>query len=84
MKFSVVHVNGEHGRCLPMSLDAPVTVRQAILASKLPTLFPYLDLSTHRTGIYGRLCSPDTPVSEGDRVEIYLPAARQDDEDEDD
>ncbi|NDL62964.1 RnfH family protein [Acerihabitans arboris] len=86
MKFSVAHVNGAQGRCIEMKLDAPVTVRQAILASPLPHLFPYLDPDTHRTGIYGRLCAPDTPVSEGDRVEIYLPVARGggDDEDEQD
>jgi len=84
MKFSVAHVNGAQGRCIQMKLEAPVTVREAILASPLPHLFPYLDLATHRTGIYGRLCPPDTPVSEGDRVEIYLPAVRKDsDEDSD-
>ncbi|WP_413733378.1 RnfH family protein [Sodalis sp. RH21] len=85
MKFSVAHVNGIRGRCIQMQLDAPVTVRQAILASPLPQLFPYLDLAIHRTGIYGRLCPADTPVGEGDRVEIYLPATRTGaDEDDDD
>ncbi|QWA13531.1 RnfH family protein [Sodalis ligni] len=84
MKFSVAHVNGDQGRCIQMKLDGPVTVREAILASQLPQLFPYLDLDSHRTGIYGRLCSPDTPVNEGDRVEIYLPAARKGSEDDDD
>ncbi|WP_410014915.1 RnfH family protein [Sodalis sp. RH24] len=86
MKFSVAHVNGAQGRCIEMKLDAPVTVRQAILASPLPQLFPYLDPDTHRIGIYGRLCPPDTQVGEGDRVEIYLPATRraEDDEDEQD
>ncbi|MEA9393243.1 RnfH family protein [Acerihabitans sp. TG2] len=82
MKFSVVHVNGSQGRCIHMQLDAPLTVQQAILASKLPQLFPYLDLATHRTGIYGRLCAGDTLVKDGDRVEIYLPAKRHDDEED--
>ncbi len=84
MKFSVAHVNGEQGRCIQMTLEEPVTVRQAILASPLPQLFPYLDPGTHRTGIYGRLCPPDTPVREGDRVEIYLPAVRKESEEDDD
>lgn len=78
MKFSVVHINGQEGRCIQMQLVAPLTVRQAILASPLPRLFPYLDLSCHRTGIYGRLCAADAPVNEGDRVEIYLPVSRTD------
>ena len=82
MKFSVVHVNGDQGRCIPMQLDAPLTVHQAILASRLPQLFPYLDLAIHRTGIYGRLCAGDTLVTEGDRVEIYLPANRTEADDE--
>ncbi|XBS67985.1 RnfH family protein [Acerihabitans sp. KWT182] len=84
MKFSVAHVNGPHGRCIQMNLEEPVTVREAILASPLPQLFPYLDLAVHRTGIFGRLCPPDTPVNEGDRVEIYLPAAKKDHEEDDD
>jgi len=84
MKFSVVHVNGHQGRCIHMQLDAPLTVQQAILASTLPQLFPYLDLATHRTGIYGRLCAGDTLVKEGDRVEIYLPANRNAADDEED
>ncbi len=85
MNFSVAHVNGAQSRCIKMKLAAPLTVREAILASPLPQLFPYLDLETHRTGIYGRLCPPDTPVNEGDRIEIYLPITRQNvaNEDED-
>jgi hypothetical protein len=83
MNFYVAHVNGEQSRCIKMKLEAPITVREAILASPLPQLFPYLDLGTHRTGIYGRLCPPDTPVNEGDRIEIYLPVTRPSVEDED-
>nr|WP_113865203.1 RnfH family protein [Brenneria salicis]NMN91737.1 hypothetical protein [Brenneria salicis ATCC 15712 = DSM 30166]RBP65795.1 putative ubiquitin-RnfH superfamily antitoxin RatB of RatAB toxin-antitoxin module [Brenneria salicis ATCC 15712 = DSM 30166]RLM31834.1 hypothetical protein BHG07_03265 [Brenneria salicis ATCC 15712 = DSM 30166] len=85
MKFTIVHVNGDQSRCVEMDLPAPVTLREAFLASPLPALFPWLDPDTHRMGVFGRLCAADSEVHEGDRVEIYLPiqrVAHQADDDE--
>lgn len=85
MKFTIAHVNGDQSRCVEMDLPAPVTLREAFLASPLPALFPWLDPDTHRMGVFGRLCAADSEVHEGDRVEIYLPiqrAAHQADDDD--
>ena len=49
------------------------TVGQAILASRIPTLFPEVDLTKNKVGIFGRQVKLDTVLREGDRVEIYRP-----------
>ncbi|MEC5320305.1 RnfH family protein [Brenneria populi subsp. brevivirga] len=86
MKFTIAHASGGESRCIEMEMAAPVTLREAFLASPLPALYPWLDPDRHRMGIYGRLCSADSEVREGDRVEIYLPIERPaqgaDDDDE--
>ena len=48
-------------------------VLEAIEQSGVLRQFPEIDLARNGVGIYGRLVAPDTPVKEGDRVEIYVP-----------
>jgi putative ubiquitin-RnfH superfamily antitoxin RatB of RatAB toxin-antitoxin module len=84
MKFRVAHANGLESHCIDMDLPEPITIAQAISASPLLMLYPYLDLNTHRVGVYGKSCPLTTPVKEGDRVEIYLPAKRREVDDEQD
>jgi uncharacterized protein len=50
-------------------LPAPATVRDAIAASGMPERHPGIDL--HCVGIFGKEATLETPVAEGDRVEIY-------------
>ncbi len=51
-------------------------IADAIAASGLVARFPGLDAAHCRVGIFGRPCERDTPLQDGDRVEIYreLPA----------
>ena len=48
------------------------TVRNAIDASQLRARRPEL-IDTLNVGIWGRRCSIDDPLTDGDRVEIYRP-----------
>ena len=87
MKVSVAHARGAKGSWYHLDLPEPATAREALLASPLLTQYPELDLEAHRIGIFGKFCTPDTELKEGDRVEIYLPLERQlggDDEDDED
>ena len=86
MKFSVAHARGANGTWLDMDMPEPVTVAEALRASRLFDLYPDLDLDTHKVGVFGKSCPLTTEVKEGDRVEIYLPIQRplDNDEDEDD
>jgi putative ubiquitin-RnfH superfamily antitoxin RatB of RatAB toxin-antitoxin module len=49
------------------------TVGEAIRASGLLAQCPEIDLNRNRVGIFGRLAQLDTPLQDGDRVEIYRP-----------
>ena len=86
MKFSVAHARGAKGVWFDVDLPEPVTVADALARSGLLARFPDLDVTQHKVGIFGKPCSPETAVSAGDRVEIYLPILRplDSDEDEDD
>ncbi len=49
------------------------TVGEAIRASGLLAQRPEIDMNRNRVGVFGRLAQLDTPLQDGDRVEIYRP-----------
>lgn len=63
----------EADRQLWMRLEVPndSTVEDAINLSGVLKQYPEIDLSTQKVGIFGKLAKLDSPVQEGDRVEIY-------------
>lgn len=58
-----------------LKLDVPdgSTARDAIERSGLLNQFPEIDLAENKIGIFGRFITPETPLNDGDRVEIYRP-----------
>lgn len=84
MKVSVAHARGAKGSWYHLDLPEPVTVLTAIQASPLLSQYPDLDPTIHKMGVFGKVCSGETILQEGDRVEIYLPIQRVADDDEDD
>lgn len=56
-----------------VDLAGDATVREAVLASGLLETFPQLDLHRLRVGVWNRIASLDTPLRDGDRVEVYRP-----------
>ena len=83
MKISVAHARGAKGNWYHLDLPEPITAAEALRASPVFEQYPDLDLETHRIGIFGKFCTPETELKAGDRVEIYLQVQRQPDEDED-
>lgn len=65
----------EVGRQLWMRLEVPdnSTVEEAINLSGVLALYPEINLSTQKVGIFGKIATLSTPVKDGDRVEIYRP-----------
>jgi len=51
------------------------TALEAIRRSGLLERFAEIDLSVQGIGVWGRPCPLDTPLRDGDRVEIYRPLA---------
>lgn len=61
------------GRIFLEAVEVPAgaDLQAAILASGVLKVFPQLDISTSRTGVFSKLRPLDTVVQEGDRIEIY-------------
>jgi len=49
------------------------TVGDAIRACRVLAQYPEIDINRNRVGIFGRLVQIDSPLRDGDRVEIYRP-----------
>ena len=56
-----------------IKLERGATVREAIVASGVLSEFPQIDLESASVGIFSKRITLDTPLSDGDRVEIYRP-----------
>ena len=58
-----------------LKLDVPEgsTVQVAIERSGLMAQFPEIDLTKNKVGIFGRIVKLDSPLADGNRVEIYRP-----------
>jgi len=58
---------------ISLSVQEGVTIREAVEQSGICSRYPGIDLGAGRVGIYGKLCSVDQVLAEGDRIEIYRP-----------
>ena len=73
MQVSVIFANPEQPLWLKLNMEKGSTVKDAITNSGLLERFPSLDISRHKTGIFGKLAKLDKTLEPGDRVEIYHP-----------
>ncbi len=71
VRIEVVHARPDRQTLIRLSLPAGSTVAEAVARSGLGALYPELDPTA--VGIFGRRCSPDTVLQDGDRVELYRP-----------
>lgn len=58
-----------------MTIDVPenATAREAIERSGILRMFPNIDLSTQKIGIFGKVVKLEAGLRAGDRIEIYRP-----------
>jgi putative ubiquitin-RnfH superfamily antitoxin RatB of RatAB toxin-antitoxin module len=72
-RVEVVYATPRRQARYGLVLEPGATVRDAIERSGVLTAFPEVELDRTRVGIHGRLASLETPLGEGDRVEILRP-----------
>lgn len=71
MKVSVAYT-GQHKQVwLHIQVPDGSTVTDAIHHSGILSIFPEIDLTKQKLGVFGKLTKADTKLNEGDRVEIY-------------
>jgi len=58
---------------IPLEVEAGTTALEAIERSGLALRQPDIELSAGRVGVFGTLVALDTPLHDGDRVEVYRP-----------
>lgn len=71
MDIEVIFAIPEQQVCIPVRLDQPMCIEEAINQSRIMDFFPDIDSSKVNVGIFGKVCKVDKLVSDGDRVEIY-------------
>ena len=73
LTIEVVYAAAGRQTLVELEVAEGTTVAQAIALSGIRAIHPEIDHSELKTGIFGRLASPDTVLRERDRVEIYRP-----------
>jgi putative ubiquitin-RnfH superfamily antitoxin RatB of RatAB toxin-antitoxin module len=56
-----------------LKVPAGATALDAVRASGLLEHHPEIDLARQKIGIYGKVVSAQSPLRDGDRVELYRP-----------
>ena len=69
----VVYALPERQEIFSLRLPSGATVKEAIVASRVLSRHPEIDLAKNKLGIFARLVRPDTVLHDRDRVEIYRP-----------
>jgi putative ubiquitin-RnfH superfamily antitoxin RatB of RatAB toxin-antitoxin module len=73
MNIEVAYALEDKQTLLSVEADTGITLKQAIELSGILTLYPHIDLSQNKTGVFGKIAKLDTILREKDRVEIYRP-----------
>jgi len=58
---------------LELEVSEGTTLKQAVELSGIIDIYPQIDLTKDKTGIFGKIAKLDTVLREKDRVEIYRP-----------
>ena len=58
---------------LELEVSEGTTLEQAVELSGIIDIYPQVDLTKDKTGIFGKIAKLDTVLREKDRVEIYRP-----------
>ncbi len=73
MQVGVVYADARQQIWLNLEVPEGSTAQHAIECSGILARCPEVNLKKNKIGIYGKIAKISTPLSEGDRVEIYRP-----------
>jgi uncharacterized protein len=73
MRVQIVYANPERQFWVNVEMPEGTTVKDAVVRSDVLRQFPEIDLENQKIGVFGKLVGLDTPLGDGDRVEIYRP-----------
>lgn len=73
LRAEVVYALAGAAHIVAVELDAGATLRDALAASELAARFPEIGREGGVVGVFGEKKPLDTPLADGDRIEIYRP-----------
>lgn len=73
IQVEVAYAKPDEQVILAVQAMSGITLSQAVEKSGIMQRFPEIDLKTNKFGIFGKAAKADTPLRDGDRVEIYRP-----------
>jgi len=73
IKVEVAFAREDSQQILDFMVNEGTTIEQAVEQSGILALFPEIDLTVNKVGIFGKLGKKTATLKEGDRVEIYRP-----------
>ena len=75
IEIEVVYALPEKQVVRRMGVPDGTTAEQAVRLSGMLELFPEIDLSLNKLGVFGKVVKPERVLQDTDRVEIYRPLA---------
>lgn len=73
MNIGIVYALAKKQVWLTIEMPDGATVQDAIDRSGILAQFPDIDLTRQKVGIFSKVCTLETRLEDGDRVEIYRP-----------
>lgn len=73
LNIEVAYATPAQQRIIALQVDVGCTVEFAIQCSGILKLFPEIDLTKQKVGIFSKQTKLTDLVQEGDRIEIYRP-----------
>lgn len=73
ISIELIYALPNEQKLLSITVDNGTSVEQAIEQSGILSLYPEIDLSTTKVGIFSKACKLTDTLREGDRIEIYRP-----------
>lgn len=73
IRVEVAFARPDRQEILSLEVVEGTTAIEAVRQSGILDIFPEIEPGRNRLGVFGRLVGEDTPLRDGDRVEIYRP-----------
>lgn len=71
LRVEVAYAKVDEQLIIPLEVPQGTNIQQAIEKSSILQIFPEIDLTQNKVGIFSKICTLTTLLREGDRIEIY-------------
>lgn len=73
ISIEVAYATKEQQKIIPLEVPEGTTIKEAIQQSGILSLFPEIDLTHQKVGIFSKICELTDLIQAGARIEIYRP-----------